>query len=155
MSEKTAPGVEEQLVVFMLANECYGVDIARVHEIIRLQAITKVPRTPAYVEGIINLRGRVNPVVDLRHRLDLPVEEPTSSSRIVIVEMGGQTLGLIVDAVSEVLRISSAIVEPPSSILTSIDAEYIRGIAKLADRLVILLDLEKVMSILEPGAIAA
>ena len=140
------PNDERQLVVFQLDAEFYGVDIARVHEIIRLQTVTRVPRTPAFVEGVINLRGKVIPVIDLRKRFGLPSAEHTRASRIVVVETGDQVVGIIVDGVSEVLRVSESIVEPPSPVVAGIESEYIHGIAKLPERLVILLDLNRVMA---------
>jgi purine-binding chemotaxis protein CheW len=139
-------GDERQLVVFQLGGEFYGVEISRVHEIIRLQAITRVPRAPAFVEGVINLRGKVIPVVDLRRRFGLPVGEHTRASRIVVVEIGDQVVGVVVDSVSEVLRVNTATVEPPSPVVAGIDSEYLNGIAKLPERLVILLDLDRVLA---------
>lgn len=144
---------EEQVVVFELGREAYGVDIAKVHEIIRMQTITTVPRAPQFVEGVINLRGKVIPVVDLRRRLGQPAAEATRATRIVVVDIGVHTVGMIVDAVSEVLRVPAGAVEPPSSLVTTVDSEYLRGIAKLDDRLIILLDLEKVLTRSEQGAI--
>ncbi|MCH7745210.1 MAG: chemotaxis protein CheW [Chloroflexi bacterium] len=139
--------LEEQLVVFDLASEAYGVDIGAVREIIRMQDITKVPRTPDFVEGVINLRGKVIPVVDLRKRFDLPVPEKQSKdNRIVVVDIGGQDIGVMVDAVTEVLRIATDSVAPPSSVITGTDSDYLLGIVKLESRLIILLDLEKVLS---------
>jgi purine-binding chemotaxis protein CheW len=137
---------ERQLVVFQLGAELYGVEIARVHEIIRLQTITRVPRSPSFVEGVINLRGKVIPVVDLRRRFGLPTAEHTRASRIVVVELGDQVVGIIVDSVSEVLRVSSVSIEPPSPVVAGIDSEYLHGIAKLTDRLVILLDLDRILA---------
>ena len=139
-------GDERQLVVFQLGAELYGVEISRVHEIIRLQAVTRVPRTPTFVEGVINLRGKVIPVVDLRRRFGLPTAEHTRASRIVVVEIGDQVVGIIVDGVSEVLRVSSGTIEPPSPVVAGVDSEYIHGIAKLPERLVILLDLDRVLA---------
>jgi purine-binding chemotaxis protein CheW len=139
-------GDERQLVVFQLGAELYGVEIAGVHEIIRLQAITRVPRAPAFVEGIINLRGKVIPVVDLRRRFGLPAATHTRASRIVVVEIGDQVVGIIVDAVIEVLRVNAATVEPPSPVVAGLDAEYLRGIAKLPERLVMLLNLDRVLA---------
>ncbi len=139
-------GDEQQLVVFQLAAELYGVEISRVHEIIRLQSVTRVPRAPAFVEGVINLRGKVIPVVDLRRRFGLPTAEHTRASRIVVVEIGDQVVGVVVDGVSEVLRVNGATVEPPSPVVAGIDSEYIHGIAKLPERLVILLDLDRVLA---------
>jgi purine-binding chemotaxis protein CheW len=139
-------GDERQLVVFQLGAELYGCEISRVHEIIRLQSVTRVPRAPAFVEGVINLRGKVIPVVDLRRRFGLPTAEHTRASRIVVVEIGDQVVGIVVDGVSEVLRVNSAIVEPPSPVVAGIDSEYLHGIAKLSDRLVILLDLDRILA---------
>ncbi len=142
----TNGGHERQLVVFQLGAELYGCEISRVHEIIRLQSVTKVPRAPAFVEGVINLRGKVIPVVDLRRRFGLPTADHTRASRIVVVEIGDQVVGIVVDGVSEVLRVNSAIVEPPSPVVAGIDSEYLHGIAKLTDRLVILLDLDRILA---------
>lgn len=145
---------ERQLVVFDLARESYGVDIGAVREIIRMQEITRVPRTPDFVEGVINLRGRVSPVIDLRKRFDLDAGEETRETRIVVVDVGGQDIGVVVDAVTEVLRISADAVEPPSSIIVGADSAYIVGIAKLEAKLVILLDIERVLSEEEKSALA-
>lgn len=146
MSELATKIEEKQFVVFQLSKETYGVDISQVSEIITMQQITKVPHTIEFIEGIINLRGRVIPVVDLRKRFGLPFDEMTRNTRIVVIEIGGNTLGMIVDGVSEVLRISSDIVEAPPQAVTSADADYLEGVAKLEDRLIILLNLEKVLN---------
>jgi purine-binding chemotaxis protein CheW len=135
---------QEQLVVFEVADESFGIDINAVQEIIRLQQITEVPRAPMHVKGVINLRGKVIPVVDLREKLGFMQGEETKSSRIVVVDIAGTTVGMIVDAVSEVLRISSEQIEEPSSIIESYE-QYLRGIGKVENRLVLLLDLEKVL----------
>lgn len=155
MLKDAASGDERQLVVFQLGAELYGVEIARVHEIIRLQSVTKVPRAPSFVEGVINLRGKVIPVVDLRRRFGLPTAEHTRASRIVVVEIGDQVVGIVVDGVSEVLRVNTATVEPPSPVVAGIDSEYLHGIAKLADRLVILLDLDRILAREERRALEA
>jgi len=152
-TELATVGEERQLVVFQLAAELYGVEIARVHEIIRLPTVTRVPRAPSFVEGIINLRGKVIPVVDLRRRFGLPTAAHTRASRIVVVELGDQVVGIIVDGVSEVLRVNSSIVEPPSPVVAGLDSEYLEGIAKLPDRLVILLDLDRVLALEERQAL--
>ena len=153
-SVKEVAASERQLVVFDLATEAYGVDIGAVREIIRLQEITNVPRTPEFVKGVINLRGKVIPVVDLRKRFGLPVGEESTENRIVVVDIGGQDIGVIVDAVNEVLRIFSDSVEPPSSVITTADSDYLMGIAKVEDRLIILLDLESVLSAEERALLA-
>jgi purine-binding chemotaxis protein CheW len=136
-----------QLVSFNLGNEEFGVDIGMVQEIVRMPEITRVPRTPEFVEGVVNLRGKIIPVVDLRKRFRLPVSENTKSTRIIIVTMNGRTVGMIVDGVSEVRRISADSVEPtPDMVASAIDASYLKGIAKLEGRLLILLDLNLVLN---------
>jgi len=154
MAEQTNVLTEIQLVIFDLASEYYGVDISDVREIMRMQTITRVPGAPAFVEGVINLRGRVVPVIDLRKRLKLAVGEQTKESRIVVVDIAGRDVGVIVDAVTEVLRIPLSSVEPPSSMITNVDSDYLRGIAKLEAKLVILLDLGKVLSTIETEEIS-
>jgi purine-binding chemotaxis protein CheW len=145
---------ERQLVVFCLSDGYYGVDISTVREILRLQDITRVPNTPAFVEGLTNLRGRVLPVIDLRKRFGLPAVRDTTNNRIAIVDIAGQDIGVIVDAVTEVLRIPIDCVEPPSSIETTISSEYLLGIAKLPSRLIVLLDLETALSEKEKGELS-
>lgn len=137
---------ELQLVAFMLGEETYGVDISQVEEIIRFQPVTRVPGAPDFVEGVINLRGRVIPVIDLRKRFNLGQKELTKSTRVMVVEVPPHTVGMIVDAVDEVLRINEEQIEPPSPLIASIDAEYIQGVGKLEDKLIILLDLSSVLS---------
>ena len=145
MTEEAAVAAEEeQLVVFELAGESYGVDIGAVNTIIRMQRITRVPRAPDFVEGVINLRGSIIPVIDLRKRFELGAFEETKASRVVVVETAAGLIGLIVDAVTETLSLASDAVEPPSSIVTTADSRYLRGVAKLDDRLIILLDLERI-----------
>jgi purine-binding chemotaxis protein CheW len=134
------------MVLFELGNETYGLDIAAVHEIIRMQPITKVPKAPKYVEGVINLRGRVIPVIDLGKRFGFEKAERAKNNRIVVVNIQETTLGVIVDAVTEVLRIPTDSVEPVSDIVTTGHSEYLMGIAKLTDKMVILLALEKLLS---------
>ncbi len=147
MAEQGAEqGEERQLVVFDLAGEVYGVNIGTVREIIRTQEVTYVPDAPDFVEGVINLRGSVIPVVDMRKRFGLTVTDATSSSRVVVVDTGGEDIGVIVDAVTEVLRISESSIEPASSLVTTEDSYYIQGIAKVGDRLLILLDIERALS---------
>ncbi len=152
--EQVIAGAEMQLVVFELADESYGVDISRVQDINRMQEITEIPHAPESVVGVINLRGHVIPVIDLRKRFGLPPAEHTKDTRIVVVHMENNLIGMIVDAVSKVLRIPADIVEPPSPVLASIDSSYLRGIAKLEDKLVVLLDLDFVLSRHEQEAIS-
>ncbi len=142
---------EEQLVAFDVAGEIYGIDIANVQEIIRLPTITTIPRAPSFVEGVINLRGHIIPVIDLRKRFGIPEAEPTKESRIVVVQVGDSTIGMRVDAVTEVLRIRSDAIEPPASIVTGTDSAFLRGVGRLGgdgeeEALIILLDTEAIIS---------
>ncbi|MFW5652702.1 MAG: chemotaxis protein CheW [Planctomycetota bacterium] len=132
-----------QLVTFEVANEEFAVDILSVQEINRMLELTRVPQSPPEVEGVINLRGKIIPVVDLRKRFGMATTDHSSDSRIVVVEVSGRVIGFVVDRVHEVLRISSSIVEPPPSMVCSIDSDFIAGVGKLKDRLLILLDLER------------
>uniref|UniRef100_A0A7C2HUU1 Chemotaxis protein CheW n=1 Tax=Ammonifex degensii TaxID=42838 RepID=A0A7C2HUU1_9THEO len=138
-------GQEEQVVVFQLAGQTYGVDIGAVAEIIRMESITRVPRAPAFVEGVLNLRGRIIPVLDLRKRFELPEGERTRENRIIIVEISGMTVGMIVDAVLEVLRIPVESIEPPPAVVDGVDVAYLRGITLKGERMIILLNLEKIL----------
>ena len=137
---------ERQLVVFDLADESFGVDINTVREIIRMQAITQVPDAPASVDGVINLRGGVIPVVDLRRRFGLRVSDITASSRVLVVDISGENIGVVVDAVTEVLRIPESSIEARPPIVATQQSVYIQGIAKVGDGMMILLDLDDALS---------
>ena len=138
-----------QLVSFKIGDEEFGVDILSVQEINRMSQITKVPNTPEFIEGVINLRGRIVPVIDLRVKLGMVRKDHGKDTRIVVVELKGKTMGFIVDEVNEVLRISKDITEAPPDIVGGVNSEYITSIGKLDDRLLILLDLEKILSFSE------
>lgn len=137
---------EHQLVVFTLASESYGINVGAVREIIRMQSVTRVPGAPSYVEGVINLRGKIIPMVDLRKRFGLEATERNNNSRIVVVESQGQHVGIIVDAVTEVLRISNDVVEEVSSTIAGESAQCLMGIGKLKDRLIVMLDIDGLLS---------
>lgn len=139
-------GPQRQLVVFNLDTELYGLDIGSVREIIRLQEITDIPRTPDFVEGVINLRGKVIPVVDLRKRFGMDDVERDEDFRIVVVDVNGNEIGMIVDAVTEVSRVPENGIEPPSSVIAAQDADYLTGIAKTHNDMIILLDIGKLIS---------
>jgi purine-binding chemotaxis protein CheW len=143
-----------QLVTFTISNEEFGLDILRVQEIIRTMEITRVPRAPEFVEGVINLRGKVIPIIDLRRRFGMESKKHDSQTRIIVVEIHAMIVGFVVDSVSEVLRIQSSTVEPPPAVVSGIESEYISGVGKLEDRLLILIDLDKLLSDTEKGAIA-
>ena len=135
-----------QLVTFSTGDEEFGVDILRVQEIIRTMAITKVPKAPEFVEGVINLRGKVIPIIDLRRRFGLQSKAHDKHTRIIVIEINTMIVGFVVDSVSEVLRIPTSTVEPPPPVVAGLESEYISGVGKLEDRLLILLDLDRLLS---------
>lgn len=149
MKNETTEARDIQLVSFLLGSEEYAVDIRHVQEIIRLQEITRVPEVPDFIEGVINLRGRVIPVLDLRKRFRLPLGEDRARMRIVVVEHAGRQIGLTVDGVREVLTLPLAAIEPPPPIVSSIGREFLKGIGKRKDRLLILLDLDRILTATE------
>ena len=135
-----------QLVGFQLGNEEYGIDILKVQEINRVAEITKIPQSPDFVEGVINLRGNIIPIIDLRKRFHMPEREHDKQTRIVVGEIEGRTVGLIVDAVSEVIRLSPSTIEPAPKIVSENQVDYIKGVGKLDDRLLMLLDIDKILT---------
>ncbi len=143
-----------QLVVFRLGEEEFGVNILQTRGIHRPPKITVLPKMPDFVEGVFNLAGEIIPIVDLRRRFGLGQTAKTADSRIVIVEVANAKVGLIVDMVTETLWVSWDIVAPPPAAVASIEAEYIQGIAKLEGRLLILLDLEHILTAGEHAQVA-
>jgi purine-binding chemotaxis protein CheW len=137
---------EFQVVICQLGDESFGLDIGSVFEIIRFQESTAVPTAPRFVDGVINLRGRIIPVVDLSAKFGMSRSEATRSTRIIVAGNANMRVGLVVDAVTEVLMVSEEAVEPTPEVASGYDSAYIRGIAKLADELVILLDLNALFS---------
>ncbi len=135
-----------QLVSFNIGDEEFGVDILRVQEINRMVQVTRVPNAPEYVEGVINLRGKVIPIIDLRRRLHMVDKDYDKDTRIIVVELESRVIGFVVDSVNEVLRINKSITEPPPKMVSGIDSDYITAIGKLEDRLLILLDLERILT---------
>jgi len=136
-----------QLVSFNLEREEYGINVLMVREIIRMLNITRVPNTPHYVEGVINLRGKVIPIISLRRKFDLPETEYDKRTRIMVMEVVGEMMGFIVDEVSEVIRISEKEIQPPPPVVSSgIEQECMAGVINQADRLLVLLDLERMFS---------
>jgi purine-binding chemotaxis protein CheW len=135
-----------QAVTFALGSEEYGVDIAQVQEINRMVTITHVPRAPKFMEGVINLRGQLIPIIDLRTRFGMQRSERTKNTRIVVTEIGNKRIGMVVDSVSEVLRIPVEQIEDAPDLVAGVDTEYIRGVGKMGDRLIIMLDLGRVIS---------
>jgi purine-binding chemotaxis protein CheW len=138
-----------QLVSFKIGNEEFGVDILKVQEINKMVPITKVPNSPPFVEGVINLRGKVIPIIDLRTRLGMVKIEQNKDTRIIVVDVESKIIGFIVDSVSEVLRVPASITEAPPEIVSGVDSEFIKSVGKLEDRLLILIDLNKILSVNE------
>ena len=145
-----------QLVSFMLADEEYGVEVLKVREIIRMPTITKMPNVPHHVEGIINLRGKVIPIISMRRRFSLMESENSNQTRIIIMDVCGSLTGFIVDAVSEVIRIHRSEIQPPPSMVLSggISQEFITGVFNHAERLLIIMDIDRMFSEDERESIA-
>ena len=148
---QTGSAIDEllQLVSFRIGDEEFAVDILKVQEINRMLEVTRVPNAPQHIDGVINLRGKVIPIIDLRSRFGMPRKDKDKNTRIVVVEVSGKIVGFVVDAVREVLRIPKSITEPTPKIVTSVATDYITAVGKLDDRLLILLDLDKVLSVQE------
>jgi purine-binding chemotaxis protein CheW len=136
---------ELHLVGFRIGRETFGVPIALVHEIVRVPEITPVPDSPDFIEGVINLRGKIISIVDLRKRFGEKQIHPSKKNRILVVEVGDKMVGLIVDAASEVLKLPDGQVDPPPTVYAESEQNYVTGVGKLADRLIILVDLNKVL----------
>jgi purine-binding chemotaxis protein CheW len=154
-TRRTEAAGSMQLVSFRLAQEEYGIEITRVQEIILMGEITRIPQTPPYVKGLINLRNTVIPIVDLRLRFGLPPQEPTDETRIMVVNMTGRTIGVIVDAVSEVLRISGDQISPPPPTVAGLGRDYLNGLVNLENRLLILLNIDKMLGEEESAAMGS
>jgi purine-binding chemotaxis protein CheW len=144
---KTLPAGDFQIVTFFLSQEEFGVDILLVQEIIRPAPVTEVPNTPRFVEGVINLRGKVVPVIDLRRRLNIPTPETDKATRIIIIELEKRVTGFVVDSVSKVITVPAGSVQSaPDMIMSGVEGEYITGVSRIDDRLIILLDFSKILT---------
>ena len=142
-----------QVVVFQVADEHYAVDIGGVREILRLPEITRVPHSPTFVEGVINPRGTVIPVIDLHKRFGIEQRDSTNDTRVMVLNVGDALVGAIVDSVSEVMTFTEDQIEPVDKLSVTISAEYITGVAKMEDRLAILLDYESVLGASESAEV--
>ncbi|WMW22811.1 chemotaxis protein CheW [Methanolobus mangrovi] len=150
VNERFQDNIDEdlhQLVIFNLGLEEFGVNIMQVQEIIRMPEITRIPRSPDYIKGVINLRGKIIVVMDLDKRFGMSQKELTDESRVVVVDIEGTVIGLVVDSVSEVIRLQGSNIEQtPEIISQKINAEFLKGVGKLEDRLLILLDLQNIIN---------
>ncbi|MBM7701887.1 chemotaxis protein CheW [Metabacillus iocasae] len=139
--------METKIIIFQLQDEEYGIPVNQVKSIEKLQHITRVPRTLPFIKGVINLRGVVTPIVDLRSRFGIPVVEYTDNTRIIIVSSNDLEVGLIVDAANDVIDIKESEIEPPPEVVDGVSVDYLNGVIKIDKRLLILLNLQKVLSI--------
>ena len=144
-NEELYEGKVVQLVSFMLDDVEYGVDILSVHEILRFPELTRLPNTPPFIKGVINLRGNVIPVVDMRIRFGFKEGAVTDLTRIIVVETDGKQVGILVDNVYQVVRIPVSSIDPPSDLITGISEDFISGIGRLRDRLIVLLNMTQII----------
>ncbi len=152
--EKAAVEAQEHLVTFFLSGEEYGVDVRLVQEIIRVTEVTQVPRAPEFIKGVINLRGRIIPVIDLKLKLGLGEVKIERQTRVVVIRLRDRLIGLLVDGASQVLKVPVSTIEAAPEEVVEIDANYIRGVAKLEKRLIILMDLPKILGVDRDAALA-
>ncbi len=138
-----------QLISFSIGEENYGVDIQTVKEVIRHREITRLPKAPSFVKGVINLRGDIIPILDLRERFGLEHKEYNEMTRVIVVEVDDKSIGMVVDSVSHVLRIGQAEIEPPPPIVGGVSEEYLRGIGKVGEKLIVLLNIDKILTVEE------
>lgn len=142
-----------QFVTFRLAGQKYAVDILKAQEINILKEITAIPNAPDYVEGAINLRGKVIPVLNLRKKFHLEAQPLNDQTKVIVIDIRGVVMGVIIDAVSDVLRVPANLVEPPPPVASVIRTDFVRGVAKLPDGLVIILDMDKLLDPTEQQAL--
>jgi purine-binding chemotaxis protein CheW len=152
-NDQRQSGEIEQFISFRVGEEEYGLDLLRVKEVIRLREIAWLPGAPSFVKGIINLRGDVIPIIDLRDRFDLEPTEQTAMTRVIVVETEGRLMGMVVDSASQVVRISADQIEPPPPVLHGPAQRFIVGVGKLGEKLVILLDSDAILSVEELAAL--
>ncbi|NGP44106.1 chemotaxis protein CheW [Bacillaceae bacterium SIJ1] len=141
-----AQNQEMKVIVFQLGEESYGVPVEQVKSIERMESITRVPNAPSFVKGVLNMRGVITPILSLRKRFGLDEVDYTDKTRMIIVTVEQMEVGLIVDAANDVIDIQQQSIEPAPSVVGAVEAEYLHGVAKLEDRLLILLNLDKVLN---------
>jgi len=144
--EKRGADTTQQFLTFALGQEEYGVEILKIQEIKGFSAVTPLPNAPAYVKGVLNLRGTIVPIVDLRQKFGMPEEAYTTFTVIVVVRVQGQVMGFIVDAVSDVLTVTGAEIQPTPDLHGQVDTTFLTGLAKAGEKLIILLDIDKVLT---------
>ena len=136
----------DQIISFKVGEEEYGLEILKVKEVIRVTEITRLPKVREFVKGVINLRGDVIPIIDLKERFGLARQDYTDASRVIVVEIGGKSVGMVVDSVSKVIRLESSQIEPPPELAGGMSSRYLRGVGKLEDRLVILIEIADLLT---------
>lgn len=146
MANEILEGERGQYVIFRLGDSEFGVEIGQVLRIMRLMEVTRVPRAPNFLEGVVNIHGEMVPVVDLKKRFELPWQEYGDKARILVVEVEGQTVGMIVDSVTEIAWIPTSAIEPPPEMVAEISGVYLTGLGRLDDRLIIFLNLSRVLT---------
>ncbi len=142
-----------QLIGFTVGNEQYGLDLLRVREVIRLRQVTWLPKAPACMRGIINLRGQVIPVIDLHERFGLPAAADTSATRVIVVEVGGTPVGMVVDSASEVVRIPADQFAPPPPAMGETARKFVTGVGRRGDDLIITIDVDRILTLDEVSAL--
>ncbi len=138
--------MQDQLISFAMSDEDYGVNIQTVKEVIRNRDINRLPKAPAFVKGVINLRGDVIPIIDLRKRFGMEQVEYNEMTRVIVVEVEGRSIGMVVDSVSHVIRLEEGQIEPPPPCVGKVSEEYIKGIGKVEEKLIVLLKIDHVLS---------
>ena len=142
----TTENYQDQIISFKVGDEEYGLEILSVKEVIRIREITKLPKAPDFVRGVINLRGDVIPIIDLRAKFGLPVRQYSDMTRVIVVEVDDKLMGMVVDGVSHVIRIRDDQIVPPPTLVGGISADYIRGVGKLEEQLIVLLNIGKILT---------
>ncbi|MGA2975269.1 MAG: chemotaxis protein CheW [Spirochaetia bacterium] len=150
---KTETDELRQFISFSVGEEEYGLELLRVKEVIRIREITWLPKAPSFVKGIINLRGDVIPIIDLRDKFGLEAKEATAMTRVIVVEVEGRLMGMVVDSASQVVRIPADQIDPPPPVLGGVSQEFITGVGKLEDKLIILLNIDAILTVEEKKAL--
>lgn len=155
MSDTISNGAQKQFILFTLGQTHFAVPILQALRIVRLEPITRVPRAPAFLEGVVNFHGKVVPVVDLHKRLNLPEVAYQDAARILMVELGAQIVGMLVDEVIGLLRLPAAAIQPAPDMVAQVNGVYLTGVAHLDERLIVFLDLTRVLSVDEVSELQA